>query len=263
MSAARSLSAAERHLRYLGVTAPRDIDLEVVARARGASVTYRPLQGAEAHIQGQGDEAVITVNSLSLPERQRYSLAHELGHWHHHRGQRLFCRGDEASVWKKGKTDPERSADAYAADLLMPSFLFVPAAEACQAADINAVRALGKPFGTSLTATAIRLIERGPFPALVAWFDKSGMFGWARRNHRLLAPEVRLLPRLHQDTAAFDVLYGGRATGKAAATRADAWVLGSWGRLGAFQVTESSALVNEGALIVLWFHDSRLLETLA
>ena len=250
------LSAAERLLRGLGVTAPQDIDLEVIAYGRGARVVYRPLQGAEAHIQGCGDRAVITVNALSSPERRRYSVAHELGHWHLHRRQRLFCRGDEALVWSLGKTNPERAADAYAADLLMPSYLFVPMAERARGADIDTVRELKKPFGTSLTSTAIRLVERGPFPALVAWFDKSGELKWHRPNHRL-PPGLRLRPRLHQDTAAFEVLYGGKVPGRSMGGRVDVWLLG--GRLGMLQVTESSALVNEGVLVLLWFRDEHLL----
>jgi Zn-dependent peptidase ImmA (M78 family) len=254
------LSVAERLLLGLGVTVPQDIDLEVVAHARRARVAYRPLQGAEAHIQGYGDQAVITINLPSTPERRRYSLAHELGHWHLHRGQRLFCRGDEASVWRLGKTDPERAADAYAADLLMPSYLFVPMAERAAAAEISTVRQLKELFGTSLTATAIRLVERGPFPALVAWYDNLGELGWQRSNHHLPLG-LRLQPRLHHDTAAFELLYAGRTLGSSLETRADAWLLGS--RLGMFRVTESSALVNEGVLVLLWFRDARLLGAVA
>lgn len=81
---AAALPPAERLLRGLGVTEARDIDLDLVAWERRAEVVYRPLKGAEAHIQGRGGTAVIIVNSLSPPERRRYSLAHELGHWHHH-----------------------------------------------------------------------------------------------------------------------------------------------------------------------------------
>lgn len=254
------LSAAERLLRSLGMDEPKDIDLDVIAYDRGARVVYRPLQGAEAHIQGYGNQAIITVNVLSPPARRRYSVAHELGHWHLHRGQQLSCRGDEASVWGLGKTNPERAADVYAADLLMPSYLFVPMTERARSADIDVVRELKKPFGTSLTSTAIRLVERGPFPALVAWFDKVGELRWHRPNHRL-PWGLRLQPQLHHGTAAFEMLYGGKLAGRSSSTRADAWLLGS--QLGAFYVTESAALVNEGLLVVLWFRDARLLEIVA
>ncbi len=260
MTSRPSLSAPERLLLSLGVSTPKEIDLDVIAYSRGAYVFRRPLEGAEAHIQGCGIEAVITVNSLSSCERQRYSLAHELGHWHYHRGQKLFCRGDELSTWHKGKSDPERAADAYAADLLMPSFLFVPRAEALRRAEINAVRSLANEFNTSLTASVIRLVERGPFPAIVAWYDSSGMFGWKRSNHRLMASDIRLASCLHQDTPAFELLYAARPSIRGVATRADAWLMRS--RLREYQVVESSARVNDGVLILLWFHDHRLIDVL-
>ena len=40
-----------------------------------------PLTGCEANIIGRGDKAIITINSKSIPGRQRFSAGHELGHW--------------------------------------------------------------------------------------------------------------------------------------------------------------------------------------
>jgi hypothetical protein len=72
----------------LGITEPKDIDLDAIAWTRGAVVNYRPIDKCEATIVGSKRRA---VNSRSMPERRRFSLAHELGHWHHHRGRVLFC----------------------------------------------------------------------------------------------------------------------------------------------------------------------------
>jgi Zn-dependent peptidase ImmA (M78 family) len=55
----------------------------------GAIVKYRHMDGADATIVGSPRRAVIAINSSTIPTRQRFSLGHELGHWHHHRGQIL------------------------------------------------------------------------------------------------------------------------------------------------------------------------------
>lgn len=116
---------AEQLLLDLGITEPEEIDLEVIAHMVGASVRYRPLAHGDARIVGVGDRAVITIDADTSPVRQRFSIAHELGHWHHHRGQLLICHGADL-------TDPaanvgaEREADRYAASLLMPRFLVGP-----------------------------------------------------------------------------------------------------------------------------------------
>ena len=89
------LTAAERILQSLGVTDPQEIDLEAIAWTQGVVVNYRPLDGCEARIIGSSRKAVISINSRSPERRRRFSLAHELGHWHHHRGRVLFCGKDD------------------------------------------------------------------------------------------------------------------------------------------------------------------------
>ena len=80
------MSAAEELLQDLGVTEPDEIDLEAIAFYAGARVRYRALDGCEARIVGTNDQAIISVGLHSPRRRQRFSIAHELGHWHHHRG---------------------------------------------------------------------------------------------------------------------------------------------------------------------------------
>jgi hypothetical protein len=96
-----ALTAAERILMGLGISDPKEIDLEAIAWTRGALVEYRPLDGCEATIVGSARKAVIAVNSRSSPERRRFSVGHELGHWHHDRGRVLYC----------GSKDMENRAD--------------------------------------------------------------------------------------------------------------------------------------------------------
>lgn len=87
----------------------------------------------------------------------------------------------EAQLTREWSSDnPEKRANRYAADLLLPETLFRPRA---QRRDVTfaTVRELASIFETSLTATAIRLVEHGSFPAMVVcterrlrpWFFKS------------------------------------------------------------------------------------------
>src|ERR1700676_458122 len=106
-----ALTPAERILKSLGIEAPGEIDLEAIAWTRGAVVDYRPLDRCEATIVGSKRKAVIAVNSRSPPERRRFSLAHELGHWHHHKGRMLFCGGRDVCNFANSPLDPERQED--------------------------------------------------------------------------------------------------------------------------------------------------------
>lgn len=198
---------AERLLCDLGVTEPGEIDLEAIAFHVNARVRFRPLDGCEARIIGSDDQAIITVNLNSTYRRQRFSIAHELGHWHHHRGKCLACRAEEYRP--RNALSPERAADGYAADLLMPNYLFRPIARQHAKLNFKAVNALAEVFNASRPATAIRLIESDHSPGFVVSHGPMGRKWFAR------APSVpqKWFPRsdLDSESYAFGVQFAGKA----------------------------------------------------
>lgn len=199
-----AISQAERLLQELGITEPDEIDLEAIAYHVNARVRFRPLDGCEARIIGHGDEAIITVKADSHPRRKRFSIAHELGHWHHHRGKCLACRLEEYQP--RSALSPERAADGYAADLLMPYYLFKPLARQQGKLTFKAVNALAEIFNTSRTATAIRLVESDHSPAILVCHGPKGRKWFTR------APSVpqKWFPQdsLDSESFAFGVQFG-------------------------------------------------------
>ncbi|THD59581.1 MAG: ImmA/IrrE family metallo-endopeptidase [Bradyrhizobium sp.] len=191
-------------LQELGITEPGEIDLEAIAFHLGARVRYRKLEGCEARIIGRNEAAIITIGKDCSDRRKRFSLAHEIGHWTHHKGQTLVCRVEESAP--QGKMSPERVANNYAADLLMPHYLFGPAARVYPKLNFKAVNDIADIFHTSRSATAIRLVEGGHSPALLVCHGLKGRKWFAR------GPDVppRWFPRddLDADSFAFGVLFG-------------------------------------------------------
>ena len=199
---------AELILKRLGITEPREIDLEAIAWDLGVRVRYRPLHGCEARIIGTTDQAIITVNSRSSHKRRRFSIGHELGHWHYDRGRVLLCQPDEIGRVGLGALSRERTADRFASSLLMPDYIFRPIARSYPKADFQTVRAIAGVFDTSGTATAIRLTEDGYFPAVLVSHGRLGR-KWFTRS-----PDVpdRWFPRddLSAESFAFAVLFGDK-----------------------------------------------------
>ncbi|OYZ98238.1 MAG: hypothetical protein B7X99_12165, partial [Rhizobiales bacterium 17-65-6] len=154
------LSPAERLLIELGVDDPREIDLEAIAWDAGAEVRYAPLDSCEARIIGFGNRAIITVKESAIQTRKRFSVGHELGHWKYHRGRSFVCRSDDIGNRRKGDAnDPERIADAYSADLLMPAFMVGPRARKLERFTFEAVDQLRDEFQVSREAMASRLLD--------------------------------------------------------------------------------------------------------
>jgi hypothetical protein len=252
------LTHAEETLWGLGIERPEEIDLEAIALTLGARVRYRPLDGCEARIIGNGGNAVITVNSQSSKRRQRFSLAHELGHWRYHRGKILVCRAEDIGRSDRSATSPERVADTFAADLLMPWFLFKPAARNHNRATIHAVKTLADVFAVSLEAAAIRVVESNLFSAIVVCHGRGGRL-WFHRSPSI--PE-RWFPQseLDQDSYAFDILFGNKPDDATPhKVGADAW----FDSLEAqhYEMFEQTAKIGDGkTLTLLTLSNSRMLE---
>lgn len=252
-------SPAEKLLQELGVTEAKEIDLEAIAQYQGVAVNYRPLEGCEAQIIGVGDQAVAIVNARSGRRRKRFSLAHELGHWHHHRGKVLTCRVEGERDPSYQRTHPERVADDFAADLLLPKYLFRPEANACGKATIEVAEHLSETFDASLTATLIRLVEAGPAPALLVCHTGAGRKWFAR------GPDVpeRWFPRqdLDSDSYAMEVLFGEPQRSRRVRIGADAW----FDRRDAerFEIFEQTVQIGDNEVLsLLVFNDDEMLEDL-
>jgi hypothetical protein len=213
--------SAPQLLEELGITTPDEIDIEAIAFHCQATVRYRPLTGCAARIVGNGHTAIITVNSDSPRTRQRFSAAHELGHWMHDRGKASFGCQESQFVREWQRHNPESRANSYAGDLLLPLALFKPRAASFKTMTLDAVKSLAETFNTSLTATAIRLVEYGPFSTMLACFSDAGREWFVRGSG---VPE-RLWPPHNppSGTYAFDLFKRPRERELTGEVQANAW----------------------------------------
>ena len=205
-------------LRELGISEPEEIDVEAVAQYCGATVIERPLTGCEARIVGLRGRAVITVNASSIRARRRFSAAHELGHWMRDRGKVALRCNPEGSFGATAM-DREARADRYASDLLMPCFMFGPRSTG-RPIHFETVSDLADTFQTSLTATAIRLVDISEFPSIVACSDRSRL----RWFHRSADVPRCLWPQFPgRVTFAFDLLHARSGRERTGEVSSDGW----------------------------------------
>jgi Zn-dependent peptidase ImmA (M78 family) len=196
---------AEQLLVELGISDPRQIDLDAIAWHLGAVVRYRHMDSADATIVGSDRCAVIAVNSSRIETRQRFSLAHEIGHWQQHRGRILFCTPKDIGNPARAANDPERQADRFASDLILPPYMVRPRLEKLRRIDLAAAHSVAKEFGTSMTATLVKVVDQNLFPVVVVCHGRNGR-RWFRRS--AMVPEI-WFPRIELDlqSYAFAMLY--------------------------------------------------------
>jgi Zn-dependent peptidase ImmA (M78 family) len=107
------------------------VPVESIARELGAKLSYEPFDGnVSGMLYRNGEQVVIGVNTLHPEVRQRFTVAHELGHWRLHPGKRVFLdhlvRLDFRNDLSAEATDrQEIEANGFAAALLMPRAMVV------------------------------------------------------------------------------------------------------------------------------------------
>jgi hypothetical protein len=171
-----SLSAAEHILKSLAIETPQEIDLEVIAWHMGVvGIRYRRLEGCEARIVGRRGRAIVSVREGVRPTRQRFSICHELGHWHHHRGQVLYCKSSDIGEGAKDVAQAKEAvANRFASDLLLPPYLLRPIVSDLKSVEAKTVKQVADMFKASLTATAIKLVQMVVTPSMLVCHSRLG-----------------------------------------------------------------------------------------
>ena len=165
----KAREAARALLKEHGVTAA-PVPVERVAKSLGVRVEYAPLDGdlsGLAHIRD--GVTIVGINALHAPNRQRFTLAHELAHVQLHRKMiESTVHVDRGSLRRDALAaagvDPiEIEANAFAAELLMPRAFLLSALEgrSIDLEDDKAVLALAKRFRVSDAAMRYRLSSLG------------------------------------------------------------------------------------------------------
>lgn len=146
------------------------IDVDAVAAAQQISVSCQALDnGFSAFLLIKDGKATAFVNGDHHPNRRRFSLAHEIGHFIlHHKSNKsdhlfldkslsLYTRKDHHSDKK------EREANEFAASLLMPKELLEKyiAKNELNIEDEFDISRLALAFGVSEQALQIRLNNLG------------------------------------------------------------------------------------------------------
>jgi hypothetical protein len=162
------------------------------------------MTGAEARLLRKGARGIISVrDDVASKGRRRFSIAHELGHWilHEGAGQWWVCSAQDIYAYAGGLQELE--ANRFAAELVMPAPLFRPYCER-GTFGFMLVERLSELFCTSLTATALSVVEHSPERCCVVLSDGEKV-NWSWRSRRLPGFEFHIPKgsRLRQTTKAW------------------------------------------------------------
>jgi Zn-dependent peptidase ImmA (M78 family) len=174
MSAKIARVRAERLVDSLGLGSSAPIDVERIASELDLEVVHDNLgPGVSGLLVTNSHGACIVVQESDAPNRQRFSIAHEIGHYvlrhqftagehvHVDKGNFVSMRGPSAS---SGENQMEVEANQFAASLLMPSKLVTSRCRELSRGGVvfdQHVTELANEFRVSEQAMTIRLTTLG------------------------------------------------------------------------------------------------------
>lgn len=154
-----------------GITEP-PIPVEAIAKLCDADVRFAPFDGDKGDVSGMlykdGARSIIGVNALHAKTRQRFTIAHELGHLCLHSATKLHLDRDFRVAWRNEKSSQatdisEIEANEFAAELLMPAVMLERDLHGHRVdyEDDEQVSKLANRYRVSLQAMVIRLTNLG------------------------------------------------------------------------------------------------------
>ena len=198
----RGASQARRVLEECGLLDdPLEVSCEDIALSRGITdIQAVKIDGAQGRIMIDGDEAIISYDqNISHKGKKKFIVAHELGHFELHRN--LFdnqIHTDDArslSEWYS-KGVHEKEANQFAAELLMPSHLFIEQVSG-KVFNFDLIKAVANSFETSITAALIRYRILGDFPVAII-FCNNNKVEWSSFSDDFLlqyVPKGMIVPK--------------------------------------------------------------------
>lgn len=257
MAIGKPAQRAENLINELCISSARDIDVEAIAFDSGIDVLYESLNGCEATLVGFGGNAIATISPSSSRGRERFSVAHEIGHWLLHRGKSFRCRADDIVQNYSADIRLEKEADEFASHLLMPTAIFQPAIKATNRPGLNDLQEIAGVFEVSLQAVSIRLATLDTLPVVVACYTKAGIKWSLRASH--VPKRWWLRNHLDDDSFAYDVLYAGKSCNRLGKQPAETWFEND--DADQYEVLEQSMpSTNDQVLVLLYLNDPEMCE---
>jgi Zn-dependent peptidase ImmA (M78 family) len=248
---------AREIIQKLGITSPSDIDIELIVSFRGVPLKRRPLTGCDGMMVRNGKKGCISVrNNINNTARERFVIAHELGHFllHEHvRQADNFSMSKFERMSYRGSHE-EMEANYFAAELLMPKAMFTDAINKSAPPSFEEIERLASLFNTSLSATAIQYVKYSKQPCVFIITKDLGNPWCYKTDDFEFWVESR--EKIHQYSVTADAVSNRRSTDRASDVPAGIWLQG-YEDDGKEYITEEALVLDSGIVYtLLWLHEA-------
>ena len=193
----------------------------------------------------------ICVNANDRPERQRFTVCHEIAHIV------LSLQSDHKTQpwWSARKSLAERLCDIFASELILPGELFQPVAEEV-AVSFASVDALASRFLASVTATGSRFASAISTPCAFV-LSEQGKVRYTSRSKALQDAKAWIAPQLNLPCGSVSERTRAGGEEDREEVDADAW-FSDWERGGVLLEEARHLSQWDQTLTLLWFESEEV-----
>jgi len=190
----------------------------------GLQLHYRnatSYEGALLRMKGIPRGYIVLSSEVQEVSRQRFTLGHEIGHYLLPDQQDLCqpCGKTQIESWDEALTKPERDANQFAAEILMPRSIVQSFLR--EKPRFDRIEQIAQTCETSLTASAYRFCELSSFRIAMVWSETLRV-RWYKPSEEF----VRWVRKgsVSQDSYAFDAFEGRPVPTTFESVPASAWL---------------------------------------
>jgi len=247
LSPAGYAAAFRKELKLTGRIDPFEIAKEI-----GVPVYNEDLDEIDGCLLKRAEAKRILINKNILHlNRQRFTLAHELGHLQikNHAEEMYRCLASDIQRYR-GVRQMENEANDFASELLLPE-ANIQSIVRKRRLSMDLVKNISEDYGISLTATALKIIKVCPDRGAVV-LSENGRIKWSFES-KSFGYEVRKT-KLHEYTYAYNYFNEGSLPDSPQRVLAYAW-LGNTRDRNQTLLEESIAIYSLGMVLTLIYTD--------
>ncbi len=218
---ARAKARARELLDEYCIKEPSDLNVREIANAENLIIAEEETKGHAGRIFLDNKGGLITIDKNIKEEgRKNFTIAHEVGHYYLQKAREFICKKSDFYYFLSTQ-DPEKEANIFAAELLMPEEWVKEHAKWKNEAG-ETIETASKIFNTTISSMAIRYAEHGRFPIAVI-FSQDMRVKWTCINEFFPFRWIENGQKVNQYSKAYEFYSGKEINSDVNDILADAW----------------------------------------
>jgi IrrE N-terminal-like domain len=220
------------------------LELEIV------EVDLKSFDGALLRSRTSFSGRILVRSGIRELGRKRFTIAHEIGHYILHGDQQNSCSPRVIEGWKEGQPAPEREADTFASELLLPTTDVTQHVNR-RWPSMQVVSNIADRYGASMMAAGRKFCDVASQPCALVWSSQR-VIRWFHPSPSFVN-FIEPGASLGFDSLALAAHEGRTPTDQMEEVPAEAWLKSSWLKEDAV-VSEQSIFMPsyEGCLSLIW-----------